>query len=375
MKPYKKLFFAFVIIIASCSGAEEAGDEATGKMADERISISRDKMEDIGLELGVLRKETISEGILANGYLDTPPQQQATISSMISGRVSNIRFLPGDYVRKGQEILRLESPEFLDLQRDYLEVKSELSYLENEFQRQQTLDESKVNARKILLQAERDYHVKQAQMASLQGKLQLLDIDPGQLTSDKISPFLKIRAPINGYITRINTATASFAQTEDELASMVNPAHLHAELNVFEKDILKVKKGQRVEIILNQAPDAVFYGEVFLVGKDMDMEKRSINVHVHIPDNTNWVVGMYVEGRILTANKEALVIPVAGLVREENGSFVYVVAEEDQDNIYLKRIQVQTGTEYKDLVEISLPGNVPADVKLAIKGVYYLSAD
>jgi membrane fusion protein, heavy metal efflux system len=313
-----------LIIIAGCMHENQTSDKGN-ETPDKDIEITQEQMSDIGLEVGNLVKAIVSKRVAVNGYLDTPPQYKADMSSIIGGRIKSIRFLPGDYVRKGQEVVRLESPEFLRLQQDYIETGGELKYLENEYERQKKLSENNVNAQKVFLQAERDYLSKSAEFASLGNQLKMLDVDPEDLRPETLTPIISLRAPINGYITGINASMGAYMHAEDKIFRIINPEHMHAELNVFEKDILKVKKGQKVELSFPHMKDSVIMGEVYLVGKELDEESRSIGLHVHFPVNNQLVTGMYVEARILTEMQEEFLIPNDALLIEERGASIFLV--------------------------------------------------
>jgi cobalt-zinc-cadmium efflux system membrane fusion protein len=363
------------MFLAGCNAGDQSSMPETRKNGNIEISITEDQMEEMGLAIGYLRQEKVSEGVAVNGYLDTPPRYKANVSSIIEGRIVNIYYLPGDYVRKGQEVMRLESPDFLRLQQNYIEARGELNYLENEYERQKKLSENNVSAKKIFLQAERDYQSKIAEFTALENQLKLLNVDPEILMPEQLSSIVKIRAPINGYISVFFSNLGEFIPADEVLFRMVNPEHMHAELNVFERDILKVKKGQKVEIRLPQLQDSVIMGEVFLVGKELDEDSRALNVHVHIPDNDQLVVGMYLEARILTAEKNVYVIPNEALIVEEKGSSIFMVSSQSEGTYRFKKIPVETGTEKDGKTQVFLSGHLSGNTKIAISGVYYLSSN
>jgi cobalt-zinc-cadmium efflux system membrane fusion protein len=332
-------------------------------------------MEEMGLDIGYLHKEMIAGGVSVNGYLDTPPQYKANVSSIIGGRIIAIHFLPGDYVRKGQEVLRLESPDFLRLQLNYIEARGGLKYLKDEYERQKKLNENNVNARKVFLQAERDFQSKTAEFATLADQLKLLGVDPENLQADQLSSIIRLRSPINGFISEIYPTLGEYVHAESDVFRIVNPEHLHAELNVFEKDILKIRKGQKVEIRLPQMQDSVIRGEVFLVGKELDEKSRTINVHVHIEEREELVVGMYVEARILTSVEEVYVIPNEALMVEERGSSIFIVTSKSGDVVRFKKIPVRTGMEREGKTQVFLSEQVDDNTQVAVSGVYYLSSN
>jgi cobalt-zinc-cadmium efflux system membrane fusion protein len=376
MANYLKIrLLILTFVIAGCIPENQTTDTPDDQAEATDIPITDEQMDEMGLEIGLIDKAMVSTGVAVNGYLDTPPQYAANVSSIIGGRITVIRFLHGDYVRKGQEVVGLESFDFLRLQQNYIEARGELKYLENEYERQKKLSENNVNARKIFLQAERDFLSKSAEFASIGNQLKLLGVDPGELKPEELSAVVRLRAPINGYISGIHASIGEFMHAEDEIFRMVNPEHLHAELNVFEKDILKIKKGQKVELEFAQMRDSVILGEVFLVGKELDEESRSIKVHVHIPDNQHLVVGMYVEGRILTDMQDVFVIPNEALMLEENGASIFLVTSQENDIYHFRKVPVEVGTESNGRTQIFLSENITDDSRIAISGVYYLSSN
>ena len=63
----------------------------------------------------------------------------------------------GDKVTKGQALLTLQNTEFLDIQKEYLEVAEQINYLKSEYERQKTLYDEKISSQKNYLKAESDY--------------------------------------------------------------------------------------------------------------------------------------------------------------------------------------------------------------------------
>lgn len=370
-----KFIILLLLAVTGCNSGNQPGNESTDPGVQEEIPVTQSQMEEMGLDIGYLQKELIAGGVSVNGYLDTPPQYKANVSSIIGGRILAIQFLPGDYVRKGQEVVRFESPDFLRLQQNYIEARGGLKYLKDEYERQKKLNENNVNARKIFLQAERDYQSKIAEFAALGDQLKLLGVDPENLQADQLSSIIRLRSPINGFISEIYPTLGEYVHAESDVFRIVNPEHLHAELNVFEKDILKIRKGQNVEIRLPQMQDSLIRGEVFLVGKELDEKSRTINVHVHIEEREDLVVGMYVEARILTSEGEVYVIPNEALMVEERGPSIFIVTSKSGDVVRFKKIPVRTGMEREGKTQVFLSEQVDDNTQVAVSGVYYLSSN
>jgi len=370
---YQTIFILLILgYFISCNPKGNTSDEPFVESVDLEISVSTEQAKAIGLEFGKLQNLLLSNSVECNGYLDTPPQYKAKISSIVSGKVVKINFLVGDYVEKGKEIIRLESIEFLEIQKNYISVKGNLKYLEDNYLRQKLLSEQNVNAKKVFLQAEKDYFSAKAEFEFISGKLDILHAPKKEIEQGNISPFLSIRSTIKGYLTHLNTVMGEFVDAEDIMAEIINPEHLHAELNIYEKDAAKIKKGQKVEIS-TKMDTSIILGEIFLIGKEFDQNSRSIPIHVHFPENRDLLPGMYIEGKILLEEKYHLAIPQEGIIRDEQRSFIYTLMETQNDAYILRRNSVTTGEEKNGMVALQFPDEVDTSKLVATKGVYYLS--
>ena len=142
-------------MLTACTGeTTEAAEKIKAPATPNTFELSKDQAETINLEFGKLTKRNLSNFIKANGYLDVPPQSKAVISPMITGYVRKVNFLLGDDVKKGQVMAELESIEYIDLQQQYMELKSNLTYLKEDFERQKLLREQDAISTKKFLRAE-----------------------------------------------------------------------------------------------------------------------------------------------------------------------------------------------------------------------------
>jgi len=360
-------------LILSCNPQEKQPVESIPALDGQLIYISEEQAKTIGLDFKPLRYLELPDIVTANGYLETPPQYQAKVSSNIQGRIVKVMPLIGDYVKKGQIIIQIESIEFLEMQKNYIVLKSTLKFLEDDYLRQKKLSEQNVNAKKVFLQAEKDYMAAKAEYEIMHKKFEILQVNIEDIEKGKVSTYHNIRSPINGYVNRINTVLGDFIDTDDMLIEILNPEHLHAELNVYERDILKIEIGQEVIIRVLQIEELEIRGEVFLIDKELDEVTRTATIHVHILENKNLLTGMYIEGQVQLDHKKALVVPAEGLVREEGSAFVYFLMDKVNDGYSLKKELVHIEVERQGLAAIRFIEEVDTTKMLAVGGVNYLS--
>jgi cobalt-zinc-cadmium efflux system membrane fusion protein len=154
---------------------------------------------------------------------------------------------------------------------------------------------------------------------------------------------------------------------------IVDTNHIHIELSVFEKDILNVKKGQKIQFKIPEASQKTFEAEVHLVGTTIDETNRTVKVHAHIlnEDETNFVVGMYVEAAIITEATASLALPKDAILETNGDYFVLVLNEKKKDGYHFKKVKINLGTQTETYASI-LNTNDLIDKNILVQGGYML---
>ncbi len=140
------LIAAAVLFGVACGNKNqpEVAETTTDSTAGETVHLTSTQFNNSGIVLGKSVNQNINQKIKANGKLDVPPQNLVSISAPYGGFLKSTTLLQGMHVHKGEVIAQMEHPDYIQLQQDYLENKSTLTYLKNELDRQQEL--AKVNA-------------------------------------------------------------------------------------------------------------------------------------------------------------------------------------------------------------------------------------
>ncbi|MCK5369513.1 MAG: efflux RND transporter periplasmic adaptor subunit, partial [Cyclobacteriaceae bacterium] len=337
------------------------------------VVLTPEQISAIKLKLGHIEKRNLSNVIKVNGYLDVPPQNSAVVSPMITGYVRKLNFLIGDNVKKGQIMAELESMEFIDLQQQYIELSARIAFLKEEYERQRLLREQDAISKKKYLMADLDYKIAISTLDGLVSKLSLLGARFEKLRNGKIESRIMLKAPISGNVKRVNTVIGKHTDPSEEIFEIINPEHLHLELSVYEKDALKVKKGQKVWFKLPSMRNVIFEGEVFLVGKDLSEDKRSINVHVHInEEDAQFTVGMYVNASIVIEDAPSYTLPATAIVVDDTNEYVFKKTINSSGEIVFSRYPVLTGLESEGLVELTNIDELTLEDDIVIEVAFYL---
>ena len=192
------LYVLLAFLLLGCKeGAEKQGQDAPEAIKEGQVLISKRQFESNNMELGSLKRMAFPEVIRVTGSIDVPPENRVIISAVYGGFVKKISLLEGDPVRKGQVVITLENPEFLQLQQGYLEIREQIPYLKSEYERQQTLFEEKISSEKVFLKARSDYLTAMAQKKSLEAQLTMLGIQPAELDAGGLRSVISMRTPIS----------------------------------------------------------------------------------------------------------------------------------------------------------------------------------
>ena len=379
MKAYLKITLAYVLVImaSSCQQKSQPGMDASGERAssDAAITLTKAQTKAANIELGLIEKREMSTQIQVNGYFDVPPQNKAKVSAYHAGYVKTTSLLVGDQVRKNQILVVLENPEFIKMQQNFMEVSSQLDYLKEEYERKKVLEQEKITAKKNLLKAEADYKIAHARYQGMKKELQMMGINPDKVEAGNYTSTMAVRSPISGSITKVNAMIGKYIVSEEVIMEIVNTDHLHVELEVFEKDILKVQEGQKISVRIPSLNDGEYQGEIYLVGKALDEDTRTVNVHAHVIEKqVTFLPGMYVEAFIKLASDSVTVLPEASVISIEDKQFIYVLRHEDQDTNGYELVEVHTGKTSEGWVEVIPIATIAPDQPVVVKGVYYLSS-
>ncbi|MDX1363232.1 efflux RND transporter periplasmic adaptor subunit [Arenibacter latericius] len=376
--PYITITTLLLLILTACGNQNNKNNtplpEEGETQAETTIKVSKAQFEGEKMALGKLVEKDFPLVVEVRGSIDVPPKSNAIISSFMGGYVKKTHLLVGDRVRKGEPLLSLENPTFIQLQQEYMESVEQLVYLKSEFERQRSLVEEKITSQKNFLRAESEYKRNLAMYNGLRKKLQMLNISPDNVEKGNIVSQVTIYAPIDGNITKVNISPGMYVSPSDEIMEIVNTEHIHLELTVFEKDIMQIKKGQDILFKIPEASDKIYHAEVYLVGTSIDSESRTVQVHGHLhnDDNHSFAVGMFVEAGIVTENKKLKALPEESIISVDNDRYVVVLVSEDNEGYSLEAKKVSIGDSYGGFTAITDLENLKENDKVIVKGGFNL---
>jgi len=357
----KSLKFLIFISIAAqlfaCKAETQEAEEPT-EITENTIllRVPKDEFTERNMKLDSVHRVPFPSVITAIGTVEVPPNGRATVSAFMGGYVKDFPLLVGDQVRKGQKLLTLENLEFLQLQQDFLETKQRMKYLQSEFERQKQLYEEKINSQKVFLKAQNDYENEKITYQALRQKLIAIQINPATLTSDNMSSTARIESPIAGSVSRVFVNTGSYVDPSNPIMEIVNATHLHLEIQIFEKDAIRIEKGQKIRFRVPEYSDREYWAEVHLIGKSIDQD-RTVQVHADLDEENQekFIPGMFIQAEIMAEETLKPALPAEALTEIEERHYVFELVDESESEFVFRKTEVNRGRTMNGLSEVDLP--------------------
>ncbi len=385
----KFLILFIVSILATACGNKEKHNEGDGHSHNEEqktevdddhneseeVMLSQQQYDALQMKIDTLTLRNMSGYVEANGTLEVPPQNEAAITSVVGANVVSIKVIEGDKVKKGQVVAYLSHPNIIKMQTDYLNAFSNSNFLKKNYERQQRLYEAGVGSGANFQKAEAEYDASKAMVNGLKAQLRLLNINTSSVRNGSIAQRISLRSPIEGYVQKVEVKTGQYVEPQTELFEIVNTHHVHADLMVFEKDVYKVKKGQKVIFNLQSNTDEDLTAEIYSVSKTFEDNPKAVHVHAEIENKQgNLIPGMYIQGKIQVENTKTKALPESAIVKEGDRFFVFK-AEKENDDWSFKPVEVLLGAKDGNWIAVQFTEEQDKTTKFAYNNAYYLIAE
>ncbi len=255
---------------------------------------------------------------------------EAAVLARVSGEVVEILVEEGDQVYQGQILARLDGDR---LRLQMLQAAANLEKVSKEYERFVRLHE------KGLVSASASEGLR-FDMDALQAvyKLQRLDYE-----------YTKIRAPISGVVSARDVKIGQHVGVSDVTFKITDTSNLIAYLRIPQTELEKISAGHQATVRVDAMPELSFSATIVRISPTIDVRNGTFRATATM-DNQDGLLAPGMFGRFDIAYEQhidALVIPAAALVKEDNETVVYVV-----ENGAAVRRAIHTGIRSGDIIEV-----------------------
>jgi cobalt-zinc-cadmium efflux system membrane fusion protein len=360
---------------------EEVTDEhhEHGEGHEDKVHFTEQQFTSLNMKIDTILMRNLSTYVETNGQLEVPPQNEATVSTVIGANITDIKVIEGDQVSKGQVLAYVSHPDLIELQTEYIDAWNQLEFKEQDYNRQKKLYEEKVGSGKEFQRVKATYQSLKGKVLGLEAQLRLLHLSPTSILEGNIYDKIAVKSPIDGFVRLVEVKLGQYVAPQKELFEIVNIDHVHADFMIYEKDISLVKKGQTIAFNVESNKENTVYAEIYSVGKNFEQDPKAVHIHAEIENKDGMLLpGMYIRGRIIVDDQKSLSLPQAAIVREGNKYFIFSAQKEkDGDTIEWEftPIEVNIGVTDEDWVEVKLLKSIAPNTQFAYNNAYYLMAE
>lgn len=266
------------------------------------------------------------------------------ITSDINGKVSKILFQSGQAVTKDQPIVQLDDK---ILQQQLRENIAQLELSRLNFDRSKKLYQKNTISKQQL-------DVDRAAFVKYQAAV----------NADKINIDYKVvKAPFDGRLGIREVNIGQFLDPGDPIVRVETLDPILIDFTIPERYLSQIKEEQVFSVIVDAYPEEKFEGKVIAINSTVNTQTRNITLRGKLSNSKlKLYPGQFAKVSLNSGQEQSVIIvPRNAITYNTYGNILYVVETKDQKKI-AKQINVKTGRQRGDWVEITAGVNVGDEV-------------
>lgn len=307
------------------------------------VQITPQRLQQIGVTTAVAQMKAVSDKLSVPGSVDMDERSVSYVQTRFAGWIQNVSAnTTYQYVRKGQRLFTIYSPELVSTEQEYLLAK------QNQKAFASGMHGMAAQEGGWLLDAAeerlRQYGVPETEIASLE-------------RSGKVEREIAVESPASGFITERSALPNAYVQPDSKLYTIADLSSVWVYANVFQEAVGRLRPGDPAQVTVDSYPGREFNGHIDQILPQVDPTTRTIRVRL-IFRNPSVALkpGMYVNVNISASLGQQLVVPATAVLRSGTRSIAFI----DHGEGNLEPREIQVGPQIDDSV-IVLKGLQPGD--------------
>jgi len=305
-----------------------------------QVEISSQQQQLIGVKSVKVSLKSIQKVIRTVGRIEADERKQTTINTKIEGWIEKLHVdYTGRYVKKGEPLMEIYSPELLATQQEFLGVLKWAA---------QSGDNKKDDTLGFMLAKDAA-----ASLDAARQRLRLWDISEAQIKqieqTGKPVRTLTLYSPVNGFVTQKMAVQGMKVMPGEKLFDIADLSTLWIVADIYEYELPFVKVGQPARITLSYFPGKELSSKIDYIYPAISAETRTAKVRLTLPNPGGQLKPqMFTNVEIRIDLGKKLTIPDSAVIDTGKGQVVYV----DRGNGVFEPREIQTGLRADGTVEI-----------------------
>ncbi len=292
------------------------------------VQISPERLQRIGVKIGEVRRQTLADRIRTVGNVEMDERRLAYVELRFPGYLQKV-FVDStyQYIRKGQPLFTVYSPDLLSTEREYLIAR------ESALRLARSPDPTVAHDGAALVQAA-------AQRLAL-WRVPQREIERLKRTG-RVREALTIDSPVSGYVTEREALPNAYVEPGKRLYTVADLSRIWVFAHVFQSDLGRVRVGDPATLTVDTYPGKQFHGTVDFIYPQIDPDTRTSRVRLEFANHALQLLpGMYVNVSLTGPAITALAIPANAVLQTGTQDIVFI----DQGGGVLVPRNIRLGAE------------------------------
>lgn len=353
----------------------EHKDEHDGE-APEVVTLSPEKQKAAGIEVRKVAFEDSAVPLSATAVIEMNMDRSAKISPRVVGKVVRLTASQGDRVKAGQTLAWLDSMELDQTWADYIKARGKVELVRKNLQREETLFEKKVAPEKDVLRARQELGEAEADLNLAKERFRLLGVDVSKFGSSKDNgnhPLVPVTTPVSGVVLEKTVTQGEMVNSEKTLFAIADLSTLWVVIDVYEKDISRLRLGTGVKVSVTAFPEKTFKGKISYISDVVDEKTRTEKARVTI-DNSSGLLKPGMFATVLTeatsgGTEQLIALPEEAIIIDGAKRYAFVQTAPEK----FQRREIETGRSLGNRLEVK--SGLKAGEPVAVKGAFILKSE
>jgi membrane fusion protein, heavy metal efflux system len=331
-------------LFVGCSPKHEPAVESQAETKqDAQVSVDAQTQQQLGVEVRPAVAQSVVSPITSTGQLQMNEDKTWHVGAVTEGRIVSVPVHLGENVKAGQILAQMHSHEVHDSRADRRQAVAELDRVKVMAEqalrvrdRTRRLFELKAASREQLEAAETQYKSAQLGVSTAQAGVdkanahltEFLEVPLGDSAASAKSDAdrVPIKAPAPGTVMERLAGVGSVVSSGDPVVTVSDLSSLWLIAAVNEADLSKVRRGQRVQVVVRAYPDRKFPGQVFQLGERLDAQTRTLQVRVLVSNSHGLLKPeMFATAEFTPQTEQTFIHVPESAVQEINGKSVVFI--------------------------------------------------
>lgn len=282
------------------------------------------------LKTAIIEQRDVALPFSLPASVEADPARLARILPPTTGRIVTLQKRLGDAVKAGDILFEVESSDLAQAISDDRKAQAALALTRRSLERQRSLDQANISARRDLEQAQSDFEQADSEAARSRARVAALGgaraAGSSSGSNGSSSARLAVRSPVSGHVIELNAAVGSF--WNDATAAVMTVADLssvYVTASAQEKDLARVYAGQTAEVTLDAYPGQTLQAKVRSVAPVLDPDTRTVKVRILAANPDEQLKpGMFAQVTLREHAHAGMLMPMSAVVQTGFANRVFV---------------------------------------------------